>query len=112
MRVCGTGADGEPIGLLRPVRRGQQGGLRVPAVDPHGGGPRPYPSQSDIPPLEVLREGREAQGEAQGHRRHGEEALAHHLLDAPEQGAVSRSRIQPREPNLHEKCVKGIGADP
>lgn len=76
------------------------------------GGVQPRPMCEGFETDQVLREEEPGEGQEEGDRRDCTETPCHNLLDAPDEGALSRSRIQPRLSSCTYKCDIGIGADP
>jgi len=97
VRICRARADRSPVGIVREVRKHQQGRFRLSKVDTHGVRPCTHEAQSGLAALAIPRETDETERATNRHRRGLEEAPSDHLLDAREARAVSRSRIQPRE---------------
>ena len=81
-------------------------------MDIDRGSPRPHELLSGVETIEVSCEGGSKEREAAGDRGDREEAASHDLLDAPEQGEVSLSRIQPRGKSCVDERVIRIEAGP
>jgi len=81
-------------------------------VDVDRGGACPHELLPGVETVEVPCEGCSEEGEAAGDRGDREEAASHYLLDAPEQGEVSLSRIQPRGKSCDSDRVIRIEAGP
>ena len=72
----------------------------------------PHELLPGVETVEVPCEGGSEKGEAAGDRGDREKAASHYLLDAPDEGEVSLSRIQPRRKSCVDERVIRIEAGP
>ena len=112
MRVRWTGADGSPVGIEELQRKHHEERVASPEVDIDRGGPCPHELLPGVETIEVPCEGGSKEGEAAGDRGDRQKAASHYLLDAPDEGEVSLSRIQPRGKSCVDERVIRIEAGP
>ena len=96
-RIWGGRADCAPVGIHRLLRWREQGRVRASEVEAHRDGAHPQVLPSRVETVKIPLEAGEEAGQEQGDNCDSEKARPCHLLDAQDEGTVSRSRIQPRD---------------